>query len=331
MQETIREMMNDDVLMRTIIPILLLIGAGYLSRKLGVLRPGDERVLSAYVYYFALPALFFVNMAETELTQEAFRFMLAGIVPVFTTLAVYIILYLTFKISKETLYLLVLSTVFGSLAFFGIPFITFAFPSSQAEKLATLASASISLVSVAISIMVLELYRLERSTVLEGLKRMVRRLSRNPLVASIFLGTLLSLIDVKIPIALSTPLHMLGSTTSTVAIFMLGVFLYGRKYTNISEAFGLSLLRIVFLPTLALLMALSFNIPDLERAILVLMHSMPVAVSMIVLSERYDFHKETIASLIFISSLGAGIYLNLWLYLLSLLGLSDYDASAREQ
>ncbi len=46
------------------------------------------------------------------------------------------------------------------------------------------------------------------------------------------------------------------------------------------------------------------------------MHGMPVAISMKVLSERYDFYKETIASLILISSLGAGLYLNLWLLLL---------------
>jgi len=46
------------------------------------------------------------------------------------------------------------------------------------------------------------------------------------------------------------------------------------------------------------------------------MHGMPVAISMIVLSERYDFYKETFASLILISSLGAGLYLNLWLLLL---------------
>jgi len=109
---------------------------------------------------------------------------------------------------------------------------------------------------------------------------------------------------------------MLGGTTSTVAIFMLGVFLYGRKYTNIVRAFELSLLRIVFLPIVALLTTMLFNLPDVERSVLVLMHGMPVAISMIVLSERYDFYKETIASLILISSLGAGVYLNLWLLLL---------------
>jgi len=94
---------------------------------------------------------------------------------------------------------------------------------------------------------------------------------------------------------------------------MLGVFLYGRKYTNIFKAFKLSLLRIMFLPIVAFLTARLFNLPDVERSTLVLMHGMPVAISMIILSERYDFFKETIASLILISSMGAGVYLNLWL------------------
>lgn len=306
----------NNIIIRTIIPILLLIGIGLFSRKLGILKSGDERVLSAYVYYFALPALFFVNMAETNFTQETFRFIFAGIIPVLVVLVIYIFLYSTFRFSKNTLYLLILSTVFGSLAFFGIPFIMFAFPTEQGEHLATLSAASIAIVSVTISITVLELYRLEKSTIWNGLKRVLKRLSKNPLIISIFSGILLSLVGIEIPSPISTSLHMLGGTTSTVAIFMLGVFLYGRKYTNLVTAFKLSLLRIVFLPIVALLTTMLFNLHDVERSTLILMHSMPVAISMIVLSQRYDFYKETIASLILISSLGAGLYLNLWLLLL---------------
>ena len=48
----------NDIILRTLIPIIILIGAGALSRKIGILKEGDERVLSAYVYFFALPALF---------------------------------------------------------------------------------------------------------------------------------------------------------------------------------------------------------------------------------------------------------------------------------
>ena len=308
--------MNNNVVVRTVIPLILLIGTGFFARKIKILKSGDERVLSAYMYYFALPALFLVNMAETSFTEETLRFTFAGIFPVFVTLVIYLLLYFALRFSKDALYLLILSTVFGSLAFFGIPFVMFAFPTKQGEHLATLSAASVSMVSVTVSITVLELYKLKESTIWEGLKLVAKRLLRNPLIISILSGILLSVVGIEIPSPVSTSLHMLGGTTSTVAIFMLGVFLYGRKYTNIVEAFRLSLLRIVFLPIVALLVTMLFKLPDLERSILVLMHGMPVAVSMIVLSERYDFHKETIASLILVSSLGAGVYLNLWLLLL---------------
>jgi predicted permease len=46
------------------------------------------------------------------------------------------------------------------------------------------------------------------------------------------------------------------------------------------------------------------------------MHGTPIAVSVIVLSERYDFFKETIASLTLLSSLGGGIFPTLLLLLL---------------
>jgi predicted permease len=76
------------------------------------------------------------------------------------------------------------------------------------------------------------------------------------------------------------------------------------------------MLRIVFLPMVAFLTTMLLDLSSLERSTLILMHGMPVAISMIILSERYNFFKETVASLILISSLGAGLYLNLWLLLL---------------
>lgn len=306
----------NNIALRTVIPLVLLMGTGYFSRKIGILKSGDERVLSAYVYYFALPALLFVDMAEINFTGEALRFICAGVMPVFVAVMIYVILFFIFRFPPHTLYLLILTTVFGSLAFFGIPFLMFAFPTREGEQLAILAVASISVVSVMISITVLELYRLGGSTISNGLTQVMNRLSRNPLIISILFGLFLSLMRIAIPSFLSIPLHMLGSTTSAVAIFMLGVFLYGRRYENIGTAFGLSLLRIIFLPLVALLATEFFSLPNLEKSTLVLMHAMPVAVSLIILSERYDFYKQTIASLILISSIGAVVYLNLWLLVL---------------
>lgn len=279
------------------------------------MKRGDERILSAYLYYFALPALFLVDLSQLAFTAENVRFVIAGIIPVLIALALYTLFYFVASFSRETFYLIVLSTVFGSHVFFGIPFMMFAFP-GEGESFATLSASTISLVSVPVSITVFELYRFEKTSISARIKTIVKKLSHNPLILSIFLGVLLSLTKLRIPEYFLTPLHMLGSTTATVAIFMLGVFLYGRKYVNLKDAFKLSLLRSVFLPLIALGVSMFFDMPNVAKTTLVIMHSVPVAVSMIVLSERYNFHKETIASTILISSLGAGMYLNLWLLLL---------------
>lgn len=305
----------DNLVVRTAVPILFLIGVGYLSRKLGVLKAGDERVLSAYLYYFALPALFFVSVSESEFSAEALLFMSAGIFPILAVVAVLMVLYVVLRLPRDVFFLLTLSTVFGSLVFFGIPFVTFAYPDGG-ERLAAFSSAFIAMVSVTLSLFLLELYRLQGSTTIVGMKRVAVRLARNPLILSILAGVPFSLAGLEIPVPVSEPLHMLGSTTVVVAIFMLGVFLYGRRYVKLGDAFKLSLLRMALLPTVALLTVKLLGLGELESSVLVIMHGTPLAISMIVLSERYDFYRELIVSLVLVSSLSAIVSLNLWLLLL---------------
>lgn len=254
-------------------------------------------------------------MSETVFTFEVLNFIFAGIVPILVAVAILTSLYVVFRFKKSVFFLLLISTIFGSLAFFGIPFITFAFP-MEGERLSTLSAASIALVSVTISLIVFELYGLEESTIKNGAQHVIKRLARNPLVLSILVGLFLSITGIGIPHPISLALHMLGRTTSIVAIFMLGVFLYGKQYVNVADAFKLGLLRVVFLPVVALLTIKILGLSGVEGMVVVLMHSMPAAISMIVLSERYDFYKETVASLILISSITAALYLNLWLILL---------------
>jgi len=75
-------------------------------------------------------------------------------------------------------------------------------------------------------------------------------------------------------------------------------------------------MRILLLPLLALAVAQLLGIHGIQRSVLVLMHAMPSAVSLIVLSERYEFHPELIASLVLVSSLLAVVHLNVWLHVL---------------
>jgi predicted permease len=63
--------------------IFVLVGLGFLARKLRLLRAGDERVLNALVYYFALPAFLLLELAQATYSWEILRFVLAGGGPLF--------------------------------------------------------------------------------------------------------------------------------------------------------------------------------------------------------------------------------------------------------
>ena len=245
----------DAVALRTVVPIALLVGAGVLARATGALRAGDARVLNAYVYWFALPALFVANISEMDLDPGSARFVLAGVLPVLGAAVVLAALSRMFGLARGTFVLLAVSTVFGSLAFFGIPFVIFAFPGPDAERLAALGAASTSLVAVAVTIALLEYARLESPGLLAGARVVGSRLARNPLVLSIAAGVALSASGAPLPLPIERPLHMLGTTTATVSFFMLGAFLYGRRYVNLRVAAGLALLRLVLLPLAALAVA----------------------------------------------------------------------------
>jgi len=154
---------------------------------------------------------------------------LANFLPALLALGVFGILYFLLRFSKATLVLLIVSTVYGNLNYFGIPFVIFAFSSQEAENIASLTAAAASPIGVILTIAAFELYRLNTNTFEKGTRKILSNLVQNPLILSIAAGVLLSVLGVKIPQPLSRPLHMMGVTTAPLAMFMLGAFLYGRR------------------------------------------------------------------------------------------------------
>ncbi|RLF41562.1 MAG: hypothetical protein DRN12_02915 [Thermoplasmata archaeon] len=178
---------------QTAISILLLIYLGAISRKLDILRKGDERVLSSYVYYFAIPSLLFINITQTDFSFDTIKYIIIAILPIFIFIILTISICFLLGVERETLYLLIVSSIFGSTVFFGIPFIIFAYP-ENGEKLAVLAASFMGVIGVSISITILEVYKLRELKIIVGLKNVARRLARNPIIISIILGIIASII-----------------------------------------------------------------------------------------------------------------------------------------
>ena len=299
---------------QTTIPLFSLILLGYLSRFYRVLNQGDDRVFSSYIYYIGLPALLIIDLSELKFTGDTLSYVIINLIPLFIILPIIYFVGLILRTDREMLLLLIILASFGSLGFFGLAFINFAFNNLEFERYAALSISSINTFGFIISLILLELFGSKSK---EGLfKKITFNLASNPLIISIIVGILLSITNFNLPSPISSSLHMIASTVSPLSIFLLGVSIYGKEYNNLLEATLMSSIRLIILPFIALLVSNYFNLPSIQKSVIVIMYGTPLALSMIILSQKYKFQEQRISSIILISSLLAGITMNIWLLII---------------
>ncbi len=107
-----------------LLTIAFLIALGFLARKLNILSAEHTKGISSFVYYFALPALFFSKISRIDLYDfnQNVAIVLGSLLPIAVIVTVLLVLYVSRLIAKDTFVLLCLSVVFGSNVFFGVTF-----------------------------------------------------------------------------------------------------------------------------------------------------------------------------------------------------------------
>lgn len=305
-----------EAILKTSVFLLTVMAMGYISKIRGILKDDDEKILSSYVYYFAFPSLIIVNLSSLSLDYYAILLALGALAPLVLVTLIFALIGYLLQIRKEKTILVILTSIFGNLAFYGIPYVQATFPEKTSLREAALVVSVTLIFSTVVSVLTLEYVNAQASSSI--LKVLISRMIRNPLIWSILIGVLLSISGLRIPGFIGYTLESLGSTSGPVAIFMLGAFLHGREYPSIRGAIPLSFTRIVLVPLLTLIFSSLLGLPGKETMIVTLMNAMPVAIVLAVLSDVYNFYGEIIASLILITSLSAPIYLSLWLTALTI-------------
>jgi len=52
-----------------------------LSRKIGIFSKENIKVISSFIYYFALPSLFFVSISNTDLFSIDYQVVIGSLAP----------------------------------------------------------------------------------------------------------------------------------------------------------------------------------------------------------------------------------------------------------
>ena len=150
------------------------------------------------------------------------------------------------------------------------------------------------------------------------LKNIIKSL-KNPIVVSISAGLLFNLSGVKLPNLLLQPLDMISTSAIPLALFGLGAAMnYLPIKGNRSEAFVLSVIKLIMLPGVVYLLATYlFKLPSQATLIVVLLTASPTGVNAFILSAKHKVQEGISATTVVFSTSLSVITVTAWSYFLT--------------
>ena len=290
--------------------ILIIVLLGILSRKFGVFKADQAKTLSSFVYYFGLPALFFVKISNLDLFTLDPRFILGTLLPSLLLLVILLVIKSLNLIQKDTYVLLSLSISFGSYAFFGVAFFE-TFQDGKWLESSILAASLLGVFGIVSTVLLLEYANNQKKG-----RGILLKIISNPLIISILAGIVASLVGFRLEF-LSSAFSLIGQTASATAIFVLGMFIYDRFSAGIiKKALLFSLFRVIGLPLATMLTILIFlpGFGDINQFLL-LENGMPAAIALVVFAERYNYKVTETAGIVSLTSILSFIGLTAVFYL----------------
>jgi predicted permease len=213
-------------------------------------------------------------------------------------------------LNKDTFILLGLSISLGSYAFFGIAFFE-TFLDGKWLDFSILAASLLGVVGIIATLSLLEF-----ANQVKQRGGFLKKIFTNPLILSITLGILCSLIGIKLDF-LNNAFNLVGQTASALAIFVLGMFIYDRfSWDTLIKALPYSLFRMIAMPLVSWITIRLFLPASGDLAqFLLLENGMPAAIALVVFAERYNFKVTETAGIVSLTSILSFLGLTIIFYL----------------
>lgn len=296
--------MNFQIVITQIISLFLLIGVGYFLRHSGHIDKKETGAISKILLDLIIPAML-ISSLQIEINAE----IMGDFVSLFLYwFAFYIILIIAanlismlFPISRDKKIVLKFFLIFGNVGYMGLPVIDVIFPEQ-----------GIFFGSIGVVVFNIFLWTYGANLFLRNndeQKIKLRNIFNNGVIA-IIIGIFLMLTGLELPKTVMNSIDMLAQATFPLSMLVIGSSLANIKISGIFKDIKIisySLLKLLLIPTAAILILNYFKLNDPIKTILVLQIAMPASANGVILAERYEADYVFAAESLFLSTLMAGI------------------------
>jgi predicted permease len=302
-------------ILKTILPIFVIILLGWGLRRLDFMQEGFVRPANRLVYYVAIPAMIFREIAETELAQHFSLLLVAAtLIPLLLVALTGLILVRGIKLQRYRMGSFLQCSFHGNLGYIGLA-VAFYFLGDQGFTRASILAGFVMLLQNFLAVVALSRFNKEPNYKISALS-LVRKILINPVIISAMAGMAFSLMGLELPVIFNRSLKILSGMALPLALLVIGTsisFAQMKEQLRLTALIGV--LKLLLLPATGIFL---FHLLDLHRIeylpALILLASPTATVSYVMASEMAgDADMATAA--ISVTTLVSAVTFILWLSL----------------
>lgn len=299
----------DHPVLSSLLPVVLLIGIGFVAGRMKLIRGEAVRDLSNLVFLVLVQALLFRTMATShlerlDLKSVALYYIVAG--------AMFFALLLIQGLNSRSA-VLALAAIFSNTLMIGVPLVQLAYGQAGLVHLFTLISMH-ALVLLTLATVVIELLvareqsqqnpgQQPRRHIAATVARAVKNAILHPVPLPIIAGFLYSLTGIGLHPVVERPLKLLGDAFGPVALVLVGVTLaqtaIGR---HLKGALGISVLKTIVHPILMAAVGWALGLRGLPLTVMVVAAALPVGANVFLFSQRYHKAEDLVTASVAVST-----------------------------
>ena len=303
---------------------------GYISARFNWVSENNSKVLTRFVFYFAVPLFLLRKFVNSDLPSQLPLDLLGSFyIPIFIIYVFSIFLIAKpFRHDRSKSVITALSATFGNGVLLGLPVLL----STVGEEAVVpyfiiLAFHGLSLFSV--STILLERAKRLNYVEFEGLPEsnpstlksiigLINSLGRNPILVAIVLGLVMNLLNLKLPYTLDKIAEIMGNTVTGASLFALGATMSHYKLSGqLGPSLVISISKILLLPALVYVFGTYvFELKKIWLIAALVFAAQPTGVSAYVFAEQYKSGVPLSTTTIMLSTILSMVTLPVIIYLL---------------
>jgi len=304
-----------------LIPVVILIGIGFLAGRRRWIGPAGAKDLSNLVFLVMTPPLLFRTMSTVHVEQLDFR----PVASYFIAVALIFFGTLALRGFNRRAAVLAMANTYANTVMIGIPLIGLAYGDAGLVILFTLISVhALVLLTTATVALELALAREETAQGRHGDRHIghtvllaMRNAIIHPVPLPIIAGLLFAQSGLAMPAVIDKPLQLLGNAFGPLALLLVGVTLAGTPVgRHWRGALGLAAVKNLLHPALVAAAGWALGLHGVPLAVMVLAAALPIGANVFLFSQRYQVAEELITASVAVSTVASLLTLTLVMSLL---------------